>query len=524
VPVAEPVTAEPGGVDTVGAHRGAARTAVITLGGIGAVLVTLGSFGVGDIPRAQTWLQDAGMAWVTYGHGKSVSSLLFWGGVAAMVVAWVWLGRRILTTPRAVDDVHRLRWAAVGWSAPLLLAVPVYSRDVYAYLAQGALLRDGFDPYSDGPATNPGPLLDSMAQVWATTTAPYGPLFMTVTRSVTELTGDNPITGVLAMRAVMLPGWILAIWAVPRLASALSRDPRIALWLAVLNPMLLIHLVGGPHVEMLMAGMLVAGVLLVVLRRHVWGVVVIALAIAVKITAGIAMPFVLWIWWSHARERGRVGTGAVAGMLAAIVGISLAVFGVFTVVVGHGLGWIAGLGYADRIINWLTLPTAIAHLITLVAAPLVAIPLPDVLAPARFVGALVLAVTLVVVWWRSRAGVTSAVVGIAVAMAAVLFLEPSTLPWYYSWALVVAGAAVIGRRGLALIAGASVYLLLVFQPDDSILLYEPVQAVLCLIPAAAAGILLWRTRIPDTTTGEAGPAEVEVAPATPAASATTEAT
>ncbi len=460
------------------------------------MLVTLGSVGVGDIPRAQMWLQDADMAWITYGHGKSLSALLFWGGVTAMIVAWVWLGRRILTTPRTADDVHRLRWAAVGWSAPLLLAVPVYSRDVYAYLAQGALLRDGFNPYADGPATNPGPLLDSMAQVWATTSAPYGPLFMTITRWVTELTGDDPITGVLAMRAVMLPGWALAIWAVPRLATALGRDPRIALWLAVLNPMLLIHLVGGPHVEMLMAGMLVTGVTLTVLRHHVWGVVVLALAVAVKITAGIALPFVLWIWWAHARERGRVGARAVAGMLGAIVGISLVIFGVFTVVVGHGLGWLTGLGYADRIINWLTLPTAIAHLVTLVAAPFVALPLPGVLATVRFVGAVVLAVTLVAVWWRSRADVTSAVVGIAVAMAAVLLLEPSTLPWYYSWALVVAGAAVIGRRGLALIAGACVYLLLVFQPDDSILLYEPVDAILCLVPAIAAGIVLWRTRTP----------------------------
>jgi alpha-1,6-mannosyltransferase len=488
------------------------------------VLVTLGSFGVGDIPRAQTWLQDADMAWVTYGHGKSLSALLFWGGVAVLVTAWVVLGRRILTTPAGPtsslgDDVRRLRWAAAGWSAPLLLAVPVYSRDVYAYLAQGALLRDGFNPYADGPATNPGPLLDSMAQVWATTTAPYGPLFMTITRWVTELTGDDPISGVLAMRAVMLPGWALAIWAVPRLATALGRDPRIALWLAVLNPMLLVHLVGGPHVEMLMAGMLVTGVTLAVLRHHIWGVVVLALAVAVKITAGIALPFVLWIWWAHDRERGRVGPRAVAGLVAAIVGISLAIFGVFTVVVGHGLGWLTGLGYADRIINWLTLPTAIAHLVTLVAAPFVALPLPGVLATARFVGAVVLAVTLVVVWWRSRGGVTSAVVGIAVAMAAVLLLEPSTLPWYYSWALVVAGAASIGRRGLALIAGACVYLLLVFQPDDSILLYEPVDALLCLVPALAAGIWLWRTQIPP----RADPVDDPSVAATPAPSAPTEA-
>ena len=33
--------------------------------------------------------------------------------------------------------------------------VPVFSRDTYSYLAQGALLRDGFDPYVVGPDRQP---------------------------------------------------------------------------------------------------------------------------------------------------------------------------------------------------------------------------------------------------------------------------------------------------------------------------------------------------------------------------------
>ncbi|WP_443089092.1 alpha-(1-_6)-mannopyranosyltransferase A [Williamsia sp. Leaf354] len=503
--------------------------ASLRLGLVGSILVTLGSYGVGDIPRANTWLQDVSMAWVTYGHGKSVAGLLFWAGVALMVWAWIRLGRAFLahrsdahvpdtdgapTDDGAVDEqVPGLRWWAAAWALPLMLAVPVYSRDVYAYLAQAALLRDGLNPYTDGPATSPGPLLDSMAQVWATTTAPYGPFFVEIARGVTEITGDNPVAGVFAMRLVMLPGWLLAIWAVPALARRLGRDPRIALWLAVFNPMLVIHLVGGPHVEMLMAGLLVAGVALVVARRHVVGLLVVAVAVSIKITAGIAVPFVLWIWLAHIRSQRAVRPRDVVAIVASIVAITGAVFAVATVVVGHGLGWLTGLGYADRIVNWLTIPTAVAHLVTLVAAPFTALPLPPVLSVARTVGAVALAVILVATWWRFRHDERTAVVGIAVAMVAVLALEPSTLPWYYSWALVFAGAALLGRRSLAAIVAACTLLLIVFQPDDSILLYEPVDL---LVAAAIAGFAGWslvrkdssRSRIlvrPHRRTGQRSP-------------------
>ncbi|MGJ0120840.1 alpha-(1-_6)-mannopyranosyltransferase A [Williamsia sp. MIQD14] len=497
---------------TTASHRPVVTS--LRLGLVGSILITLGSYGVGDIPRADTWLQDASMAWVTYGHGKSVAGLLFWAGVALMAWAWVRVGRVFLArrpTPGDADpptadptvdgEVSALRWWAVAWALPFMLAVPIYSRDVYAYLAQAALLRDGLNPYADGPATSPGPLLDSMAQVWATTTAPYGPFFVEIARGVTEVTGDNPVAGVFAMRLVMLPGWLLAIWAVPALARRLGRDPRIALWLAVFNPMLVIHLVGGPHVEMLMAGLLVAGVALVVARHHVTGLLVLAVAVSIKITAGIAIPFVLWIWLSHIRSQRPVRPRDALAIVATIVAITGVVFAAATVIVGHGLGWLTGLGYADRIVNWLTVPTAVAHLVTVVAAPFTALPLPPVLSVARTVGAVALAVILVATWWRFRHDERTAVVGIAVAMAAVLALEPSTLPWYYSWALVFAGAAVLGRRSLAAIVGACTFALIVFQPDDSILLYEPVDLVVALAIGGFAGWSLvrkdaWRPRIP----------------------------
>ncbi|WP_420871700.1 alpha-(1-_6)-mannopyranosyltransferase A [Gordonia hongkongensis] len=461
----------------------------LILGAIGSVLVCLGSFGVGDPPRNSALLSDLGLSWITYGHGKNVFGTLFWLGVFLMVFGWVRLGRRIIssTTDTAPTTRTLSRWVLV-WTAPLLVAVPVYSRDVYAYLAQGAVFGAGFDPYADGPAHLPGPLVDSMAQVWATTTAPYGPFFMGMLRVVTEVTGDQVVLGVLAIRLVLLPGLFLSLWAIPRLAERFGASPQAGLWLVLFNPLVLIHLVAGPHVELLMMGVLVTGIVLVVDGRHVVGAAVLALAVSIKITAGIALPFVLWIWLSHIRSRRPVTVRDVVTVFASIVGIAVAVFGLWTLVIGLGLGWLTGLGWADVIINWFTIPTLAAHVVTLVAAPFVALNLQPVLEVTRAIGSVVLAVTLVALWWRHRHDVRDAVAGMAWAMLAVLLLEPSTLPWYYTWVLVIAVAFDLPMWVRATVVGASTFLLIVFQPDDAIVFYKPVEVTLA---AALAGVAAW---------------------------------
>ncbi|MGV9826202.1 MULTISPECIES: alpha-(1-_6)-mannopyranosyltransferase A [unclassified Gordonia (in: high G+C Gram-positive bacteria)] len=465
----------------------------LRLGVVGSILVCLGGFGVADIPRNHPVLTNLGLSWLTYGHGKTLCGMAFWAGVAAMVIAWIRLGRALNASGCTVPVRSLRRWV-LAWSAPLAVTVPLFSRDVYAYLGQGALFVTGFNPYTDGPAHRPGPLVDSMAQVWATTTAPYGPLFVTITRAVSALTGDHVILGVLAMRLVLLPGLFLSLWAIPRLATHFGASPQAGLWLVLFNPMVLIHLVGGPHVELLMMGVLVAGVTLVATGRHAAGLVVLGLAVSIKITAGIAVPFMVWIWLAHLRARRGVGARDVAGVFAAVAVIPLAVFAACTAVTGLGLGWLTGLGWADRIINWFTLPTLIGHLVTLVAAPFVALNLQPVLSVTRMVGQVVLAVILVCLWWRSRPTERAAMAGLCWAMLAVLVLEPSTLPWYYTWLLCVVVAFTLPARARAVVVAVSVFMLIVFQPDDSILFYKLPETLLAL---TLAGVAAWASLRPD---------------------------
>ncbi|MBY6366692.1 alpha-(1-_6)-mannopyranosyltransferase A [Rhodococcoides corynebacterioides] len=491
---------DPSGVR--GFLSGAAGRATL-VGFAGAALITFGGFGSGAVRRRDPLLEEMHLSWLRFGHGLVLSTAMVWIGVLLMIAAWVRLGRESLAHR---TTVARLRWVVPVWIAPLLLAVPMFSRDAYSYLAQGALLRDGFDPYAVGPVANPGILLDNVSNVWTTTTAPYGPLFLLLGEGITSLTGDNVIAGTMLLRLTMLPGLALTMWAVPRIARHFGADPAVALWLAVLNPLVLVHLIGGVHNEMLMVGLMTAGIAAVLDHRHVLGMGLVAVAVAIKATAGIALPFMVWMWMQHERTRLRAENDArrergeptrqvrTLQLFVKAAGIGFvvfaAVFVVSSAVAGVGIGWLTALSGSAKIINWLSLPTILAHFVTVGTGWFTGARLGPVLEVTRLLCAIALVVVLVTAWWRSRHSERSSLLGILVSLVAIVILSPAALPWYYSWPLAVAAGLTMSITTLTVLVGLSAWLMLVFQPDGSIGLYTFPHVVLAIVAAVVAALSL----------------------------------
>lgn len=464
------------------------------LGIVGAAMITFGGFGAGSVQRQDRILESLYLSWLRFGHGLVLSTVITWIGVLLMITAWVRLGRAALAGRVTLGE---LRWVIPLWTAPLLLAPPMFSRDAYSYLAQGALLRDGFDPYAVGPVVNPGVLLDNVSNVWTTTTAPYGPLFLLLGRGITAVTGDNVVTGTWLLRLTMLPGLALTAWAVPHLARRLGGNAAIALWLAVLNPLVLIHLIGGVHNEMLMVGLMTAGIALMLERKHVAGIATVAVAMAIKATAGVALPFMVWIWMLHERERaeaeGRTpATPVVLFVKAAGAGVTVfaAIFAAISLIAGVGIGWLTALSGSAKIINWLSLPTILAHFVTVGTSWFTDLRLGPVLEVTRAICGVALAVILAAVWWRYRKTERDAVLGILIALVAIVILSPAALPWYYSWPLAVAAGFALSTTTLMVLVGLSTWLMLIFQPDGSIGMYALPHVVLAIIAAVIAAISL----------------------------------
>jgi alpha-1,6-mannosyltransferase len=453
------------------------------LGFLAATLVAVGGLGAGSTQQHDPVLESVHVSWLRFGHGLVVSSLVLWAGVLLMLAAWTWLGRRMLDG-RPTSEYTMIATTAF-WLAPMLISVPLFSRDTYSYLAQGALLRDGFDPYVVAPIENPNSLLDNVSSVWTTTTAPYGPAFILVAKFVTAVVGNNVVAGTTLLRLCMLPGLALLIWAAPRVARHVGANGAVALWICVLNPLVIIHLMGGVHNEMLMVGLMMGGIALTFAGRHVAGAALIAVAVAVKATAILALPFMVWVWVRHIGGN-RIRAFAVAS--ASSAAIFVAVFAVLSGLAGVGLGWLTALQGSVRIINWLTVPTALANLTDLIVGMFVPVNFYAVLDVTRLIGIGIILVALPLLWWRFRHDDREALQGIAWAMVVVVLFVPAALPWYYTWPLAVMSALTQSRPAIALIGGFSTWIMVIFKPDGSHGMYSWLHVLL----ATACAVVVWR--------------------------------
>jgi alpha-1,6-mannosyltransferase len=460
----------------------------VLLGLAGAILMATMAVGAGGILVTDPLITGGPLSWIRYGHGHDLATVVLYAGVGMIVWAWVRLGRDVLN---GTATVRQVQVATAVWIAPVLLSPPLFTRDVYSYLAQGALALRGLDPYRVGPLMlPPGPLVDNVAPIWRGTPAPYGPLFILIAKAVNLVTGEDLILGVIGMRLVLVSGLAMLIFALPRLADQLGGDRGVTLWLVTANPMTVVHLVGGPHNDLLMIGLLAAGTLLVLVRRHGAGIAVVTAAMAIKASAGIALPFLVWIW--AARLPGRRGARLVRAGAS-----SLAVFGaVFTGITlasGLGLGWIPALQAPSLIVNWMSLPTAagqFAHALTTPFDDMSAYPFIMV---SRLVGIGVFLVIFARQWWLARDGGPRALRRAALVLLWLALLAPATLPWYFTWALPLGAALPWSRRGLVWTVAGSTWLVLCSYPNgDQALTSWPYQLAVVGVSLIAASALLRR--------------------------------
>lgn len=465
----------------------AAQPLTVLLGLAGSALLAAAAVGAGGVLVRDPLLADGPLSWIRYGHGRDMAMAAIYAGFALIVWAWVRLGRAVLAGAAGRREVLT---AAAVWLVPMLVSPPLFTRDVYSYLGQGALALEGMDPYQVGPVElSPGPLPDNVHYFWQTTPAPYGPFFLLIAKLVHAATTDELILGVIGMRLVLLTGLAMLIYSVPRLAHWLGGQPTVALWLVVANPMTVVHLVGGPHNDLLMIGLLTTGTLLVLRGRAAAGIALVTVAAGVKATALMALPFLVWMWAAQlpGGPWPRFGKAVTAGL-----SIFTAVFAAIMLVSGLNLGWLAALHAPSLNINWMSLPTGVGLLVHGVVQLAGDIddrqPILDV---TRMLGAVVLAVFATRQWWAARHGGPDAVRRAAIVLLATALLSPITLPWYLTWALALAAGLAWSEKALTWVVGASTWLVLASYPDGETALDSFLYvAATALASALAAASLL----------------------------------
>jgi len=433
------------------------------LGLAGTVALALGGLTAGALPNGARFYLSPGQRHVfgLAGAGTVVAV----AGLAVLIGAWLRLRPLVYGQPRAAHTV--LLW----WGAPLVLAPPMFSRDVYSYLAQGALVGRGLDAYTVGPAAlGADPLVAQVHPLWLQTPAPYGPVFLALAASVVAVTGAHLVAGVLGMRLVALLSVAALAVGVPRLAPRCRVDPGQAVWLGVLNPLVLVHVVAGVHNDALMIALLVTGLLLASGHRRdpsapSWrmaaAVVVVTLAALVKAPAALALAYLAPRWAARIGGRWRLPLG-----IGATAGITVATAAAVTAGTGLGLGWVDALKTPAIVHNGLSVSTDVGDLLTAV------VPGIDWVTGARAVGGLLAVIVCAWAWLRRARLGTPAAVGLA--LGALVLLGPVVHPWYLLWAVVPLAAGSRDPRVLRWATRLSVALSLVILPHGVALTFRGV--------------------------------------------------
>lgn len=482
--------------DTVAAPGQRPRPAVrLRWAGLaGATLLAVSSYlagaGPGAAPASRTealWGSDAGFR---------VGLGLYLLGLVVLAVAWWRLGRLAGDLP--------LRWVLVTgawWAAPLLVAAPLGSRDIYAYACQGAVWLDGHDPYVTGAAAGDCPWVAAVPEVWQDAASPYGPLALLISaaavglaRTVAGADGAQLLVAVAALRAAALAGMLLVAGSLPRLARACGVAPAAAAWLGVATPLVGLHALAGGHNDALVAGLVVAALAVAAAgARHRWAVfgagAAVGLAVAVKVTALVALPFAMLLAAGAARRYRHAGLLAI-GAVVAFAGLTLAT--------GLGLGWVAALPGTGAIGQWSSPPTGLGMA---VGYGLWGLGWPAAFDPAvaagRTVGVaglVVISAALLIRAWRRCGDPRSVAVAAAAALAAVVLLGPVLYPWYALVPLAVLAAVIRAPRARWWLAVATLGLAALVLPSG---LGLPVLTRLpgaVLMAAAVAGLSWWWLR------------------------------
>lgn len=413
-------------------------------GFLGSTFIAIGALGVGWFPLSADILQWKFIDFVqTETIGLALTRSFVVVGAALILQAWLVVG--IDALHGKILRVETIYFSLIAWIIPILLAPPLFSRDVYSYFMQGKMQLAGNNPYESGVSVVPGWFQSGVDPLWGDSPTPYGPVFLLIEKAVAAISQDSSLVASYIFRMTSLIGVVFICLSIPYLAKAHGVNPVSAAWIGVMNPLVLMHFVAGSHNDALMVGLICIAMAIALRGHFVFAVIVATLALGIKPVAIVLLPFLALIAaGSGASWIRKAKYGAIAGVIAIstlFITSALAQTGPF--------GWIGSLSTPGTVKSWLSPTTAIGMLI---GGPLRFLGFGNVVDTsvgiARLIGSIILAIVLVMLVLRP--GGRSATRGVALSFVALVVLGPVVQPWYLLWSIPLLAATGLSHKQVRL--------------------------------------------------------------------------
>jgi alpha-1,6-mannosyltransferase len=424
---------------------------VLTMGFLGSLLVVV----TAPVRReaAPSWRLT--LPFVPHPGHALFSAISFIVGMALLACAWIRLSAfAVDRTQPSRRKIVVVALAGALWAAPILLGPPLLSNDVYSYAAQGELASRGVDPTVVGPnALGGGPFMRAADAIWWNNPAPYGPAWNKIAETVVVATDHDAAQSVWALRGVVVLAVLIAAFALYDLARA--RNPALALTMGIVNPVVLVHLVGGIHNDAVMLALMVVALACARRSWFVLSVVFMTLATAVKLPAAAGLLYLGW-HCPYLRAKAHRMAGATL-TIAAGLGASV----VMSFAWGMSLGWVSALKGTSKVMSTFA-PTTMLGLSLSDAFGLFGIEVDSdhAVALSRLLG--LLGAGLIALWLLRRSDRSTMERALGLTMALAVLFGPVLWPWYSAMAFTILAASDVTRSRAACIVWTVALSLFVF--------------------------------------------------------------
>lgn len=192
--------------------------------------------------------------------------------------------------------------AGILFRLTFLFALPNLSQDFYRFIWDGALVKNGINPYlftpndlinqAHLPIANAKVLFEAMGDLSARHFSNYPPLSQLLFGLSGILSGGSILGGVLILRLILILADIGVLYFGIKLLKTLNRPTYLIFWY-FLNPLIIIELTGNLHFEGIMLFFFIWSLYLIAQNKWQWAAVLYGFSILVKLVPLLFLPLFL---------------------------------------------------------------------------------------------------------------------------------------------------------------------------------------------------------------------------------------